>query len=259
MGQILLPEGAPQGTPPSGYTTIYAKVDGKIYYKTDAGIEVMLTDVGFYQDVVLTAAQNHGIKVDQTTPVFTWADLEGDITPKTTGATAPTYGALVSGGNTRVWFYDASDIVDCNYHIPHDWVMGSNCFIHLHWGHNGTAVSGNITATVSMNYAKGHNQSTFMASDLVWTMTCPATNLTVAPRNSHIVSEFQISSATPTATQFNSNVFEPDGKLLVNVTSTGIPTISGGTINTPYWIGLDIHYQSTSIGTINKAPNFWGA
>jgi hypothetical protein len=257
MGQVLLPNGAAQSTPPEGYTTIYAKMDGKIYYKTPAGIEVLLTDVGFYQDVVLVAAQNHGIKVDQDAPVFTWRDMEGDISARTTGGTAPTL-APSRGGAVQDLFFAVNNEAHCKYHIQHDWVMGHDSFIHLHWGHNGTAISGTLQVRLSMTYAKGHNQAVF-SPEIVANITVSNLDMTASPQYGHIISEIPLSSATPSATQFNSNVFEPDGYLKVNAKVITNPTITGGTQSVPYWMGLDVHYQSTSIGTINKAPNFWGA
>lgn len=38
-GQIRFVEAAAPGTPPSGYVYVYAKADGKIYFKDDAGTE----------------------------------------------------------------------------------------------------------------------------------------------------------------------------------------------------------------------------
>lgn len=47
MGQIKLPAGAAAPpTPPSGYLAVYAKNDGLLYYKNDAGQEKVLTGGG---------------------------------------------------------------------------------------------------------------------------------------------------------------------------------------------------------------------
>jgi hypothetical protein len=42
MAEINLPEGAAAATPPSGVVTLYAKSDGKLYSKDDAGTETEL-------------------------------------------------------------------------------------------------------------------------------------------------------------------------------------------------------------------------
>ncbi|MCK4635847.1 MAG: hypothetical protein KAT32_03210 [Candidatus Moranbacteria bacterium] len=51
---------------------------------------------------------------------------------------------------------------------------------------------------------------------------------------------------------------EPDGLLMVSLKTTTIPTITGSaTSNLPYIFTVDIHYQSTGIGTKNKVPDFY--
>lgn len=183
-----------------------------------------------------------------------WQDLTTEFHMRFSGATIPTLSSF-RGGNVRRWFFSANNQVDCEYHLPHDLVPNSDLFLHLHWGHNGTAISGNLVVQVSMSYAKGHNQGIF-SIEKVFNMTIPATNLTVAPRWGHIVSEVQISALVPILTQFNSAIFEPDGELVINLKVIATPTITGGSTNAPYFGHLDLHYKSTGRGTKNKAPNF---
>jgi len=45
MGQHLLPEGAAPSTPAAGYVAVYAKTDGLLYSKDDAGVETVVTSV----------------------------------------------------------------------------------------------------------------------------------------------------------------------------------------------------------------------
>jgi hypothetical protein len=44
--QILFPEQAAPATPPAGFVVPYAKADGKLYIKDDAGVETDLTATG---------------------------------------------------------------------------------------------------------------------------------------------------------------------------------------------------------------------
>ena len=100
-----------------------------------------------------------GIKVDSVgTPTFPWRDLIGDITPKASGAGAPTLAAF-RGGNVRSFFYSAGDDGDCVFHIPHDYVPGTDLFLHLHWAHNGTAISGSLVVNFYITYAKGDRKA----------------------------------------------------------------------------------------------------
>jgi len=197
-----------------------------------------------------------GIKVDSTgTPTFPWRDLIGDITPKTSGAGAPTLAAF-RGGNVRSFFYSAGDDGDAIFHIPHDYVPGSDMFLHLHWGHNGTAISGSLVVDFYLTYAKGHDQAAF-AAEVNRTLTVSTPNIATIPQYRHRVDETQITAASPAASQIDSDIIEVDGLILVHFNATTIPTITGGTTNEPAFFTLDIHYQSTGVGTKQKAPDFW--
>lgn len=55
----------------------------------------------------------------------------------------------------------------------------------------------------------------------------------------------------------DSSSIEPDGVICINLTMTTIPTITGGANNKPCIFFVDLHYQTTNIGTKQKAPNFY--
>jgi hypothetical protein len=205
-------------------------------------------------DPILTRTTGHGIKVDSTTPTFPWRDLVGQI--NYTGQSTDPVMAAFRGGNILRCFFGNNDTINLEYHIPHDYLPGSDIFLHIHWGHNGTAISGNLVIQTSMTFAKGFNQQIFPA-ETVFTWTIPATNLTVAPRWGHVVSEVQITAQAPTASQLQSSTIEVDGEMLVHLKMTTLPNISGGTQNKPYIGHVDLHYQSTGVGTKNKAPDFY--
>src|SRR5688572_4346642 len=46
INSVRIKEAAAPSTPASGYFQIYAKTDGKLYTKNDAGTEVCITDLG---------------------------------------------------------------------------------------------------------------------------------------------------------------------------------------------------------------------
>ena len=84
-------------------------------------------------------------------------------------------------------------------------------------------------------------------------------SITGTPRYRHRIDEIQLSSKTPTAEQLNTADLEIDG-LIIGSLTMGIPTnsFSGGTPDEAVYIfTIDLHYQSTGIGTKNKAPNFY--
>lgn len=205
-------------------------------------------------DPVLIGTTGHGIKVDATTPTFPWRDLTGQITY--TGSGSDPVLAPFRGGNILRNFFGTQAIVNLEYHVPHDYLPGSDLYLHIHWGHNGTAISGNMVIQASITFAKGFNQQIFPA-ETVFNWTIPTTNLTVAPRWGHIVSEIQITAQAPTASQLQSSTIEVDGEMLIQLKMTTLPIINGGTQNRPYIGHVDLHYQSTGIGTKNKSPGFY--
>jgi hypothetical protein len=85
------------------------------------------------------------------------------------------------------------------------------------------------------------------------TQTLSSLNLTNTPQYSHRVDDIQLSNAGGTG-----NLLEPDGLVRVMARTTTIPTISGGSRNEPYMLNVDLHYMSSEMGTVNRAPNFWG-
>jgi len=184
-----------------------------------------------------------------------WKDMIGIITVRGTGPTAPSLTAY-QGGNVDQFAFSSGDEVMLEFHMPHDYAPGTDIYIHAHWSHNGTAISGNCTWEYTHMYAKGHHQQIFPAEKVVSTTTA-TTDITTTPRYEHFIDEVQLSAATPGGTQIDSDDLEPDGLILVRVSLTALPTITGGSPNEPFLHFVDIHYQSNYIGTANKVPNFY--
>lgn len=202
--------------------------------------------------VVFKKTSGNGIKVDTTTPTFGWADLQGNVT-NSKGATKPTE-ATYRGGITEFEF-SAGDDAEIEYHIPHDYVLGTDIYLHVHWSHIGALVTGgNLIFTVESSYAKGHNQAAFSAP-----VTGTFTDTASTTQYQHIVSETQYSASTPTGLQIDTDTLEPDGIILMRfeVTTNNI-TVSGGGVPDPFIHHIDVHYQTTGlIGTKQKAPDFY--
>lgn len=209
----------------------------------------------FPDTIVLPKTSGKGIKIDTATPTFPWKDIIGYVNVDAAGANAASLSAF-NGGSIRRWAFGSGDKQDNEYHIPHDYAPGTDLFIHYHWAHNGTAISGDIVATFVHTYAKGHNQAAFSAEKTI-TNTYATTNIATTPRIQHRIEESQLSVSGGSATQLDSSLIEVDGVIGVNFTMTTIPTITGGSPNEPFVFFIDIHYQSTGIGTKQKAPNFY--
>ena len=232
--------------------------DGNILVGTNNQNQIVVgkdSNVSINNNIALSKSPSAGIKVDITSPTYGWRDIIGDVTPKTSGANSAVLAAF-RGGSTRAFFYAAEDICDILYHMPHDYAAGTDIFLHLHWAHNGTAISGQLVVTYSITHAKGHNQTNF-GTEVSPILTVNTPDITTIPQYRHRIDEIQISTTGGSVTNLDSALLEPDGVLLVNVVATTIPTITGGATNKPAFFTLDVHYQSTNIGTKQRTPNFY--
>lgn len=207
-------------------------------------------------NIVLPKATGTGIKVDVTTPTFGWKDLIGQLTPRVGGAPAPSLGTF-RGTGIQDYAFNTGDIIDqIIFHIPHDYFPGSTqIFIHPHWAHNGTAISGNLVINWYFSYAKGYQQEAFNTT-LNITQTIPV-DITTYPRWYHNINELQFANVGGTGGLMDIGRLEVDGILRVGLTVTTIPTISGGTPNNPYIFTCDLHYQTTQMSTKDKNFPFY--
>lgn len=196
-------------------------------------------------------APGKGLMLDTADPTYGWRDLEGQITTGL-GGSLPT-SALYRGG-IRQFQFSVNNISFNSFHMPHDYVPGSDMYIHVHWSHNATTITGGtLTWTYEISYSKGHNQAPFGAP-----VTGTITSTASTTQYQHLIDEVQFTAASPSASQIDSDILEVDGLILCAMTLTANNlTISGGAGINPFLHFIDIHYQSTSVGTKNKAPNFY--
>ena len=211
--------------------------------------------------VVLPKASGIGVKVDPAAPSYPWHDLLGAISIRGVGATDPGYN--VYRGGIRGYQFAVNDEVFIEFHIPHDYVPGSDIHLHFHWSINGKTKAGAAAGTVTggtttwgseVSYSKGHNQAAFIAP-ITRTVVSATTASTLYQ---HYITETQLSAASPSASQLDSDDLEVDGVILCRAyLSANNITVSSGSVPAPFLHYVDVHYQSTGIGTKQKAPDFW--
>jgi len=190
-----------------------------------------------------------------------WKDIIGVYQEDSSGATRPTKAAFK--GNVDAWAFSVGDSIDYTFHVPHDYAVGTDIYLHVHWGHNGTAISGNLVWNAGITYAHrtagvpygvfGNNITPQISSnDISGAMT--SGNF---PRWCHVVEEIQLSAALPSANQLATADISVDGLVLVHLAPSVIPSITGGAPNEPFLFTLDIHYQADIEGTKKKDPNYY--
>lgn len=92
-------------------------------------------------DLILSKTSGKGIKIDKVSPTFGWRDMLGAIETRPAaggGATAiPDFVAY--RGNIYDYRFGTVAPNDhlheafINYHIPHDYVPGTDLYLHVHW------------------------------------------------------------------------------------------------------------------------------
>lgn len=205
--------------------------------------DVIAMDVS--SSVVMPKTSGVGFKVDVDSPTYPWKDLLGQIELRGSGAADPTFAAY---GATafRAYHFSASveQEVFITFHIPHDYVPGTDIFLHMHWS-NGAATpnTGNVVWGFDYSFAKGFNQAAFPAFT-----TVTVTQASPATRYQHMIAE---TSAITIAA-----LTEPDGLLLVRAYRKAADAADTCT-DAVFAHACDIHYQSTCIGTKNKVNPFY--
>jgi hypothetical protein len=179
-----------------------------------------------------------------------WRDIIGDVSSKHAGLTSPLLHNL--NGAFRGWFYNPGNRADITYHIPHDYVLGTDIFIHVHWTHNGVYANGNFEVSHNLSYAKGHNQMAFGTEvHILQEIECDN-----VPALTHRIDEIQI-SGKQVLELLDTDKIEPDGIITNSMVVNETPNIERGVPNAPMIICVDVHYQSNDKSTPNKEPNFY--
>lgn len=181
-----------------------------------------------------------------------WKDLIGDVSPKSQGAGRP---SLDTFRNDIRWFsYATNDDGDIVFHMPHDYAPGTDIFLHVHWSHNGTAISGSMDVRFHVTYAKGFGQETY-PSDIEPHLVVTGLDLTNSPQYHTRVDELQLSQSGGGALMLDTDMLEADGLILVHYDLDVIPAITSS-VPRPFIFAIDIHYQTDRRATVSKAPDF---
>jgi len=188
-----------------------------------------------------------------------WKDITGIYLPDS-GASLPAVATFktVGGFDIDERTYALNDASDWKFHMPHDWAVGTDLQIHVHWGHNGTAILGTMTWSISAiaaprTVASGGGDA--FVDEMSNTITTASLSIANYPQYSHVVEEIPLSGVS-SATLLDTSLLTVDGVIIVHIEPTVLPTITG-TVTTPFLFFVDIHYQADIVGTKNKDPNFY--
>ncbi|MCK4261104.1 MAG: hypothetical protein KAX49_19165 [Halanaerobiales bacterium] len=213
------------------------------------------TDLRDGVNLQIPKTQGLGIRLDSLgTPAFGWHDMIGIPVVDEGSITKPDLNVFV--GSIKQQQYTEGDELFTKFHMPHDYVMGSDIYVHMHWAHDSSLVTGgSVTWGFELSYSKGHNQAIFPATTSTVTILQAADTVNL---RQHMIAETAASVVGGSGTQLDTNDLEVDGVILCRtfLDSNDI-TVSGGGIPEPFGFFVDIHYQSTGLPTLQRAPDFW--
>jgi hypothetical protein len=217
--------------------------------------------------LTLPKASGSGIKTDTAAPTYGWRDILGRLQVRTTGASAPSFAVYrASGGATvsQFQFSNGASIKEefLEFHMPHDWVPSSDLFIHAHWSQTTVDTGGpaGVPGTVKWNfdisYADGHGTAGGVADPFSAPFTTSMTQQASTTQYGHLIAEVQFTNAGGDATHLDRATLQVDGLLLVRVWRDSVD--AADTLDqSPFLHQVDLHYQSTNVGTKQKAPSFY--
>ena len=193
-----------------------------------------------------------GIKVgDDGSATYPWQDLVPPI--QVYGEVGDATRATLVGGLKALQFAE-SDSAYLDFFVPHDHANNTDIYINVHWSHNGTLVTGgSVTWAAEFTYSKAHNQGAFPASSTI-SVVSPASTISLQ----HMTAEVLGSSPGGSATTVPTEDLEPGVISIARIyLDSNDMTVSGGGVPDPFLHGVTLHYQSATVGTKNKSPDFW--
>jgi len=192
---------------------------------------------------------------------YTKCDWMGKLLPDAAGGDAPVI-ATYRGG-VRKYLYSNTKKGDGVIHVPHDYALGTDLYMHMHSSHNGTSASGDFVYTLDICHDVDNRRTATVGAVQTWTgLTIPFTGV---PQYRVPITDVLIATAgggtSGGRTLFDANLILPDDEIVFTVTVTGTPTITGGSAGV-FITDFDIHASTTNAfsGTKNFTPgsfSFW--
>ena len=216
----------------------------------------------YQQGLILPKTTGYGIKVDTVTPTFGYRDIPGVVTLRATGSNEAVFNVyrtpirayqFTDGSFKELFFY---------YHIPHDYVPGSDVYIHTHWSQivvdtgGAAGVPGVCKWGFDISYAKGFGTPGGTADPFIAPFAQSVLQQASTTQYGHLVAEVAFTNAGGDATHIDRALIEVDGIVIARIWRDSTD-VSDTLDQAPFMLFSDLHYQSTNIGTKNRAPNFY--
>ena len=197
--------------------------------------------------LILKSTEVSGIKVDEVSPVYTWADLKGQHYIDASGTSAPTMETFETGVQRPA--YNATDVCRTELHLEHNEVIGGIKYFHPHIqiATGATAATTNLVLThvVKHSYGSIGTGETRGANPapitIVQTITVAEINAIGSGKNKPF--DIEYANTGGTGGKLNSSNMFIDDIIFITTTVTSIPSITGGTSTKVAMTPIDGHRE----------------
>jgi hypothetical protein len=177
---------------------------------------------------------------------FVWKDEKASFVVKSTsGLNNPTWDEYLPGFEGLIFSASKMNQVWVDFHFDHDIAINTKVYPHVHWMPL-AATAGRVRWGFLYIIAKGHSQSAFPTQG---TLIYVDHVIPADFQYRHVVTEI------PDPSGILSSEIEPDSVIKMRVFRDGVNDTYTGNVHA--W-QADIHHQVARIGTVNRAPNFYG-
>lgn len=220
---------------------------------THEEMDTNLTDLRDGVDMKVPKTQNTGVRTDSLgTPSFSWHDITVPLRIDEVGSGKPSW--VTYQGNYRQLRFAVNDQGFFTFHLPHEYVVGSLVYIHAHWSHTSTLVTGgSVTWGFELSAALSHNRGPFSTPTTILAIQNAST-----VQYQHMIAEVVAADVGGAGGTLDLSLIEPDTLILGRVyLANNSMTVSGGGVPEPFLHEVDLHMQTTVVGTKQKEPPFW--
>lgn len=173
-----------------------------------------------------------------------WRDNIVSINPRLGAPNSPELNLFKDGIYHYSFFAGQLTEAWANFHVDHDYKLGSPIYPHVHWSIN-TASLGTVRWGFEYQIAKGHQQMAFTDSVIVY-----VEQESLGIPYMHYVAEVSDQDVIP------GTLIEPDTIISIRLFRDGA-NVNDTMNDDVFGITIDLHYQADRSTTKNKSPNFY--
>lgn len=190
-------------------------------------------------------ADNNFSELDTRTALG-WRDNIVQLDVQVGNPDAPVLNIFRDGIHAYNFFSGELSEAHANFHIDHDYALGTKLYPHIHWAVNTTA-TGTVRWGIEYTVAKGHGQQAFGPTTTVY-----VEQASDGTQYKHYVAEVSEGNAIDGAALD----IEPDTLILCRFFRDGAHV--NDTLDADVFVFcVDLHYQADKATTPNKAPDFF--